>query len=72
MSTDEHFNAHGVIPPVLDDHQPTDMPAANTIAIATVTLLGVGLLEITIIHGRNAFEAGASHPVPMEDVRIAR
>ncbi len=49
MSADEHFNAEGGIPPEVDDHQPTDMPATVGIVVMIGVVALVGVVVVLLV-----------------------
>ena len=63
MATDAHYNEPGGVPPALEDHKPTDMPATRwmfyIIAGAMVLFMGVALVNYF-----NADEPAVPEPPP--------
>lgn len=51
MRADKHYHPAGVVPEVLEDHKPDDMPAARTLLFVVLALLVVGALIALAING---------------------
>jgi len=50
MATDEHYNEQGELPKPLEDHEPNDKPAAESMFVVIAVVAAVGFIAAAIFH----------------------
>lgn len=70
MSEDKHFNEGAQpVPQALEDHKPSDAPAARSMMAIIGGILALGALVATVLYYTVYKQRGATDPVPVENVR---
>ncbi|MBP7513123.1 MAG: hypothetical protein KA791_01160 [Flavobacteriales bacterium] len=64
MSEDKHFPPSAPVPEALQDHEPTDKPAAKGILYAIVAVFAASVLILAIIYNNTHEEDAGREPVP--------
>lgn len=64
MAADKHFHTPGVVPSAIDDPKPDDMPAARTLGILVIALLGVCFGIFILIYTAQQHKAEEAAPAP--------
>ena len=64
MSEDKHFPPSAPVPEALQDHQPTDKPAAKGILYSIVAVFVVSIVILAVIYGRTHEEDAARDVIP--------
>ncbi len=70
MSEDKHFNeSEQPVPHALEDHRPSDAPAARSMIAIIGGILALGALVATVLYYTVYQHKGTTDPVPVENVR---
>lgn len=70
MPADKHFNAPGQPGPLaMEDHKPSDMPAARSMMAIIGGILALGALVATFLYYTVYKHRGATDPPAQESVR---
>lgn len=70
MSEDKHFNEpEQPVPHALEDHQPSDAPAARSMMAIIGGILALGALVATVLYYTIYQHRGPTGPAPTENAR---